>query len=101
MTARKEIILSAGSINTPQLLMLSGIGPAAHLNDNGISVVEDLPGVGSHLKDHCVVDLYFKDKTEDSAIYFQPKGVTDVAKILRDFITYWSGQGGRFATNVR
>lgn len=50
--ARKEIILSAGTIASPQLLMLSGIGEAAHLRQHGIRVVHDLPGVGRNLQDH-------------------------------------------------
>lgn len=50
--ARHEVILSAGSIGTPQLLMLSGIGPADHLRDLGIDVVVDNPNVGQHLQDH-------------------------------------------------
>ena len=54
--ARKEIILSAGSINSPQLLMLSGIGPRAHLEDIGIPVVADLP-VGDNLQDHTIIFL--------------------------------------------
>ena len=49
--ARREIILSAGSINSPQILMLSGVGPASHLNRIGIPVVADLP-VGENLQDH-------------------------------------------------
>lgn len=48
----REIVLSAGAIGSPQLLMLSGIGPAAHLRDRGIGVAVDLPGVGSNLQDH-------------------------------------------------
>lgn len=47
-----EIVLSAGALRSPQLLMLSGIGPAAHLGEHGIDVVMDLPGVGSNLMDH-------------------------------------------------
>ena len=50
--AGKEVILSGGAINSPQLLMLSGIGPAAHLRQHGITVVRDLPGVGGNLQDH-------------------------------------------------
>ena len=50
--ATKEVILSAGSVNSPQLLLLSGIGPQADLEDVGIDVVVDLPGVGHNLQNH-------------------------------------------------
>ncbi|MDQ1249685.1 MAG: choline dehydrogenase [Actinomycetota bacterium] len=50
--ARREVILSAGSIGTPQLLMLSGIGDADHLSNLGLDVVVDNPNVGAHLQDH-------------------------------------------------
>lgn len=49
--ARKEVILSAGPINSPQLLMLSGVGPKDHLQSLGIPVIQDLP-VGQNLLDH-------------------------------------------------
>jgi choline dehydrogenase len=50
--ARREVILCGGAINSPQLLMLSGIGPATHLQDIGIETIHDLPGVGGNLQDH-------------------------------------------------
>ncbi|CAG9861256.1 unnamed protein product [Phyllotreta striolata] len=50
--ARKEVILSAGAINSPHLLMLSGVGPRNHLEEKGIRVVHDSPGVGQNLQDH-------------------------------------------------
>ena len=53
VTAAKEVIVAGGAINSPQLLMLSGIGPAAHLAEHGIEVLHDLPGVGENLQDHC------------------------------------------------
>jgi len=58
-TARKEVIVCGGSINTPQLLMLSGIGPADHLREFAIEPVADLP-VGNNLQDHLKVELAWK-----------------------------------------
>ena len=52
LRARREVLLAAGALQSPQLLMLSGIGPAAHLQGLGIDVRHDLPGVGRHLHDH-------------------------------------------------
>ena len=53
----ERVVLSAGSMASPQLLMLSGVGPADHLREMGIPVVHDLPGVGQNLRDHPVVDV--------------------------------------------
>lgn len=59
INARKEVIVSAGAINTPQLLMLSGIGPKKHLEELGIEVKADLP-VGENLQDHLFIPIYHK-----------------------------------------
>ncbi|XP_076624422.1 uncharacterized protein LOC143343416 [Colletes latitarsis] len=65
--ANREIILSAGTIQSPQLLMLSGIGPADHLEEVGIPVVHDLPGVGQNLQDHAGIGgmTYYVDPPVD------------------------------------
>lgn len=58
--ARREVILSAGSIGSPQILQLSGVGPASLLKEKGISVANDLPGVGENLHDHLQVRSVYK-----------------------------------------
>jgi choline dehydrogenase len=62
LTATREVIISASSINSPKLLMLSGIGPAAQLQEHGIEVVADRPGVGANLQDH--LELYIQMASE-------------------------------------
>jgi choline dehydrogenase len=57
---RGEVILAAGSIGSPQIMLLSGIGPAGHLKEHGIAVVADRPGVGANLQDHLQLRLIYK-----------------------------------------
>lgn len=66
-----EVVLSGGAVNSPQTLMLSGIGPGAHLREVGVDVAVDLPGVGSNLQDHPV-----------SGVLAHTKDTTDVAEFL-------------------
>ena len=64
--ANKEVILSGGSINSPQLLMVSGVGPAEHLKDNGIEIVRALEGVGKNLQDHLETYIQQECNTPDT-----------------------------------
>lgn len=57
--AGREVVLAASSINTPKLLMLSGIGPGQHLRDHGVPVIADRPGVGANLQDHLEIYMQF------------------------------------------
>ena len=79
--ANSEVIVCGGAINSPQLLMLSGVGPADHLADMSIELVHDLPGVGQNLMDHMQVPLAYhckdpvslvgKETTEQIELYQQ------------------------------
>ena len=89
-----EVILAGGAINTPQLLLLSGVGPVADLAAHGIDVVADRPGVGQHLQDHLEVYIQFKSL---QPVSMQP---TATQKWRRPFIgAQWlflrSGPGAR------
>jgi choline dehydrogenase len=76
--AAREVLLCGGALNSPQLLMLSGIGPAAHLQRHGIKVLRDAPGVGANLQDHldiCTLQRSTKrvtyDRISDLAVAWQ------------------------------
>lgn len=66
LMASKEVILSAGAINSPQLLMLSGVGPKDHLKKMNIPLVLDSPNVGQNLQDHTVTSLLLSGKKDES-----------------------------------
>ena len=69
LKAKKEVVISAGAIGSPQILLLSGIGPKAHLQSVGVPVVKDLPGVGQNLQDHLMTAFTIvvpKSKSDES-----------------------------------
>ncbi len=70
--ARREVILSAGAIGSPHLLLLSGVGPAEHLREHGVLPVHELPGVGANLQDHLDVVVSVKSKTR-LGLSFHPR----------------------------
>jgi choline dehydrogenase len=85
--AKKEVLLCAGSIGTPQLLKLSGIGPASELKEHDIPLVAELPGVGENLMDHMAFHgVTFKTDKDVSLHYLQDpvKGLPEVIKWLRN-----------------
>jgi choline dehydrogenase len=93
---RREVILSAGALQTPQLLLLSGIGPAAELKLSGIEPVLDLPGVGRNLHDHlaCPVMMRTADPTSYGlSVRALPRGILNVFE-------YLMLRSGPFASNV-
>lgn len=66
ISARRDVILSAGALRTPQLLQVSGVGPGALLQKRGVEVVHDLPGVGENLMDHVQFGVKFKTSSPDT-----------------------------------
>ncbi|WP_404933387.1 choline dehydrogenase [Nitratireductor sp. L15S-10] len=89
--ARREVIVAASSINSPKLLMLSGIGPAEHLRDNGIDVVADRPGVGSNLQDH--LELYIQQESLQPITLYSKLNLLSKALIGAQWLFLKSGLG--------
>ena len=97
VTAGAEIVLSAGAIGSPQLLMLSGIGPGAHLRSLGIDVRVDSPGVGENLQDHPVSGaLYYTKDTSDLAESLSLGNVVKAQKAGRGPLTSNVAESGGF-----
>ncbi|KAM0717444.1 hypothetical protein Q7P37_007296 [Cladosporium fusiforme] len=96
--ASREVILAAGAIHTPQLLMLSGIGPSQQLQHFDIHALVDLPGVGSNLQDHMQVWCWFP--------YHNPYTVsptaltTDQAFVNASWTDYWTSRTGPFTSGA-
>ena len=85
--ARKEILLCAGALQSPQLLMLSGIGPAIHLREMGIAVKVDLPGVGANLQDHAIVPMSWRMKPDTPSLNKSLRGLGIGASVLKYLLT--------------
>ncbi|MEO6151571.1 MAG: GMC family oxidoreductase N-terminal domain-containing protein [Croceibacterium sp.] len=96
IAARREVILSAGTVQTPQILLLSGIGPAADLKDMGIEVVHELPGVGENYHDHVASPLHME--TSDSTSY--GLSYRAMPRDIAHFFQYLFKRTGPLAGNV-
>jgi choline dehydrogenase-like flavoprotein len=92
----KEVLICAGAVNSPQLLMLSGIGPKRHLTDVGIKVVLDAPGVGKNLQDHLDAVVQYRCKAKDS--YAVSLGKTP--RYLKAAVKYWRKRNDIFSSNI-
>lgn len=89
--ARRQVIVSGGSINSPVLLLASGIGPAAELKAMGIEPRHDLPGVGKDLQDHLMVRMVFKSKIKGTLNEVMQSPIQQAA-MLWQYLTQRSGQ---------
>jgi len=96
LTATKEVILSGGSIASPQLLMLSGIGDKSELTQHGIDCVHELKGVGKNLREHVDACVLIKSKKTDGFTL----SVTGLLKMVPDAMKYLTGKKGKLANSI-
>jgi choline dehydrogenase len=89
--ATREVVLAGGAINSPQLMLLSGIGPAAELRTLGVRVALDLPGVGKNLQDHLNVNIVRRAK-RGSTLDGKNRGLAPIGVAL-EFLLYGTGPG--------
>ena len=94
--AAAEVLLSAGAIQSPQLLLLSGIGAGAELQRHGIGVVQDLPGVGRNLQDHLDYTLIHRTHSGE-VVTGSPRGLL---RMWREWGRYRHERRGMLATNI-
>ena len=97
----EEIILSAGALASPQILMLSGVGPEEHLKEHGIAPMIDSPGVGQNLRDHPLIGFLWATKPEVDLKPFTPAGqvllryTADGSTLENDMIVYMSARASK------
>jgi choline dehydrogenase len=94
-TSAGEVIVSAGALSTPKVLMLSGIGPAGHLADLGIPAARDLPGVGRNFQDHLTASVYGRTRERISLL-----GADRGLAAARHGLQYLAFRGGLLTSNV-
>jgi len=94
--ANKEIILSGGAINSPQLLMLSGIGDQEHLAQHGIRCLQHLPGVGQNLQEHVDACVLVKSKKKDGFT----ASIGGLLRMFPDVVRYFSRKQGKLANSI-
>lgn len=95
LRARREVIVSAGTFGSPQLLMVSGVGPAYHLRAHGIAVVHDLPGVGGNLQDH--LDIVLHKRVADAGLF--GLSLSGAWRLLGEYLRYRRDRTGMLASN--
>jgi choline dehydrogenase len=96
LTANKEVLLCAGAINSPQVLMLSGIGPKEHLTEKGIELKADLPGVGQNLQDHLDTIVQHRCKNRNSYSI----SLALIPRYVKNAFNYMFNRKGIFTSNV-
>ena len=88
--ARQEVILCAGTVGTAHIMMLSGLGPKAHLESKGVQVIAELPGVGQNMKDHLMLPNAYEAKPGCSAVFNQASPL-HIASALARMLVFGDG----------
>ena len=96
ISAAKEVILSSGAVNSPQVLMLSGIGPKQELYKHGIECIQDLPGVGKNLQDHLDAIIQHRCKAWQGYAV----ALTALPKYIKATFKYLFNRNGIFSSNI-
>ncbi|MEP4892492.1 MAG: GMC oxidoreductase, partial [Aliiglaciecola sp.] len=96
LKATREVLLSGGAINSPQILMLSGIGPKGHLAEHGIETLVDLPGVGQNLQDH--LDAIVQQRCEAKESY--AVALPSLPRYIKSVFQYVFGRQGLMTSNI-
>ncbi|MFT6414512.1 MAG: choline dehydrogenase [Glaciecola sp.] len=96
LSANKEVIISSGAINSPQILMLSGIGPKQHLAEHGIDCEVDLPGVGQNLQDHLDALVQHRCKAKEGYAV----ALSAIPKYVKSVFQYLFKRNGLFSSNI-
>lgn len=96
ISANKEVILSAGAFNSPQVLMLSGVGDEVELRQQGITATHHLPGVGKNLQEHVDACVLVNSKKRDGFTLT----ATGLAKLIPDVVNYFTKKQGRLAVSM-
>ena len=94
--ARSEVLLSGGAVNSPQVLLLSGIGPKAELDRHGIEQVHELPGVGENLQDHLDVIINVRNKKRDGFAL----ALRAIPRMAVELFRYLFTRKGMFSSNI-
>ncbi|KAH8111789.1 alcohol oxidase [Phellopilus nigrolimitatus] len=98
--ARGEVVLSAGAVHTPHILLLSGIGPAAQLAAARMPLVVELPGIGQHLMDHPVVNTAFRVARGESLMYLEPRALREHVRRVPRLVQWLLTGRGPLTSNV-